>query len=203
MTAARGRLASLSPASRRLLAVALVILPLAVIAGLIALPAQLAERQATELEALEAHVVQLEERLVTREQVLAELRQLERTAQVDARMLDGETPGVAGAVLAGTLGDYLQRAGGRLDSTQVLEPVLDQPLMRIGVRLRGAVDMEGLASFLHAIESSETILTIERLAVRNEDLGAVPGIVLIELTVVGYARMGTNAGLAGLEPTRG
>lgn len=184
---------SLTPRSRRALAVGLLLLPLVASALLVAVPVRLAERHAASLAELEAHIDRLEQRLVTREQVLAELRRLERATELDPRLMAGETVGVAGAALAGRLAEYLQEAGGWLDSTQVLEPVLDPPVMRIAVRLRGVIDLAGLRRFLHRIENAEPILTVERMALRNEDLGSRSGMVMTEVTVVGYARAGLTA----------
>jgi|GEM_PF-1685366 len=186
-------MAQLGPGWRRLLAVSLLLLPLLASAALVALPFRQAERQAAALEELEAHIARLEDRLVTREQVLAELRQLERLAERDPRLMQAETAAVAGAALAGNLGRFLEEVGGLVDSTEVLEPVLDPPLQRIGVRLRGAVDLEGLRSFLHMIESAEPIMTVERLTVHSEDLAATAGLVLTEIIVVGYARTAPDA----------
>jgi hypothetical protein len=186
-------MAGLSPASRRLLAVALLLVPLVASVLLVAVPVQLGERHSAALVDLEEHIGRLEQRLVTREQVLAELRQLERTTELDPRLLNAETVGVAGATLAGRLADQLQAAGGWLESTQVLEPVLDPPLMRIAVRLRGEIELAGLRSLLHGIENAEPVLTVERIALRNDDIGDRSGQVVMELTVVGYARAGLNA----------
>lgn len=186
-------MANASPGVRRLLAVALLLLPLLATAALVVVPLRQAERQAAALQDLEAQVARLEERLVTREQVLAELRHLERLAERDPRLLQAETAAVAGATLAGDLGAFLEAAGGLVDTTQVLEPVLDPPVQQIGVRLRGAVDLEGLRSFLHMIESAEPLMTVERLTVRSEDLAATSGLVLTEIIVVGYTRAGLDA----------
>lgn len=186
-------MASLSPGVRRLLAVALLLVPLLASAALVVVPLRQAERQTAALQELEAHIGRLEERLVTREQVLAELRHLERLAELDPRLMQAETAAVAGATLAGDLGAFLEAAGGLVETTQVLEPVLDPPVQRIGVRLRGAVDLEGLRSFLHMIESAEPLMTVERLTVRSEDLAATSGLVLTEIIVVGYTRAGLDA----------
>ena len=182
---------------RRFLAIGLLLLPLLASALLVVLPLRQADRQTAALTELEKHVEQLEERLVTREQVLAELRQLERLADLDPRLMKAETAAVAGAALAGQLGRFLQEAGGLLDTTQVLEPVLEPPVQRIGVRLRGAIDLEGLRAFLHEIESAEPVLTVERLSVRSEDLAATSGLVLTEIIVVGYTRAGQSAETTG------
>jgi hypothetical protein len=196
-------MAGLSPATRRLIAVALLFVPLVASVLLVAVPVQLGERHSAALGDLEEHIERLEQRLVTREQVLAELRQLERTTELDPRLLNADTVGVAGATLAGQLADQLQEAGGWLESTQVLEPVLDPPLMRIAVRLRGDIDLVGLRSLLHRIENAEPVLTVERIALRNDDIGDRSGQVTVELTVVGYARAGLSAtGSGGDRPTQ-
>ena len=186
-------MAGLNPGMRRFMALALLLLPILASALLVVVPMRQAERQALAQDELDTHIARLEERLVTREQVLAELRQLERLADLDPRLMQADTAAVAGAALAGNLGKFLQEAGGLVDTTQVLEPVLEPPVQRIGVRLRGAVDLEGLRSFLHMIESAEPLLTVERLTVHSEDLAASSGLVLTEIIVVGYARIGLNA----------
>ncbi len=178
----------LSPSARRFLAVALLLVPLALAALLVVVPLRAAERYTRALAELEMHIAGLEERLVGREQVLADLRQLERRNQLDTRLLDAETPALAGAALAGSLAAYLEESGGWLDSTQVLEPVIAPPVMRIGVRLRGAMDVEGLRSFLHRIESAEPILTIESIALSSEQSADLFGLLLTEIHVVGYAK---------------
>ena len=181
-------MANLAPGKRRFVAVTLLLLPLVPSALLVVVPLREAERQALAQAELDAHVARLEERLVTREQVLAELRQLERLADLDPRLMQAETAAVAGATLAGSLGAFLEEAGGWVKTTQVLEPVLESPVQRIGVRLRCAVDLEGLRSFLHKIENAEPLLTVERLTVRSQDLAAASGLMLIEIFVVGYTR---------------
>jgi hypothetical protein len=178
----------LSPGARRLVALALLLVPVTLLIAIVAVPVLLAERSAARLADLDGHIERLEERLVTREQVLAELRQLERMSRLDTRLLAAETPTVAGAALAGSLSTFLQEEGGRLDSTQVLEPVLDPPVMRIGVRLRGAIDLAGLRGLLHRIESYEPLLTVERIALRQDAFLGGAGLVETELTVVGYGR---------------
>ena len=193
---------SLSPPLRRALALALLLLPIALSVSLVVMPVRLAERHAADLAELEAHIDRLEQRLVTREQVLAELRRLERATELDPRLLAAETLGVAGAALAGRLAEYLQEAGGWLESTQVLEPVLDPPVMRVGVRLSGVVDLAGLRRFLHRVENDEPILTVERIVLRNEDFGERSGQVVAEVIVVGYARAGQNGNPpSGIGPT--
>ena len=194
-------MASLSPRLRRTLAVGLLLLPILLSVVLVVVPVRLVERHEAELAELEAHIARLEQRLVTREQVLAEVRRLERVTELDPRLLAAETLGVAGAALAGRLGEHLQEAGGWLDSTQVLEPVLDAPRMTIGVRLRGLVDVAGLRRFLHRIENAEPILTVERMVLRNEDFGARSGgVLMVEVTVVGYTRAGLSAASSGGSP---
>ncbi|MEZ5865177.1 MAG: type II secretion system protein GspM [Geminicoccaceae bacterium] len=180
---------TLSPALSRWLAVLLLLVPLAGLAALVIVPARLAERQQAERDALEAHIARLEQRIVTREQVLAELRQLERQTEGDQRLLRVETPSVGGAALAGLLTEFFERSGGRLDRTQVLEPVVDDLVMRIGVQLRGTMEINGLRSLLHRIETHEPLLTVERIAIQGIDLGTSDILVDTDLTVVGYARV--------------
>jgi len=93
------------------------------------------------------------------------------------------------AKLAGLLTEFFERSGGRLDRTQVLEPVVDDLVMRIGVQLRGTMEIGGLRSLLHRIETHEPLLTVERIAIQGIDLGSSEVLVDTDLTVVGYARV--------------
>ena len=139
--------------------------------------------------ALSPRARRLEQRIVTREQVLAELRQLERQTEGDRRLLRAETPSVGGAALAGLLTEFFEHSGGRLERTQVLEPVVEDLVMRIGVQLRGTMEIGGLRSLLHRIETHEPLLTVERIAIQGLDLGSAEVLVDTDLTVVGYARV--------------
>lgn len=181
-------MARLSPQLRRLLAVVLLFMPLVLSALLVVIPARLGEHYSAALVELEEHIARLEQRLVTREQVLAELRQLERMTEIDPRLMSAETVGVAGAALAGQLADHLQQAGGWLESTQVLEPVFEPPLMRIAVRLRGEIDLAGLRSLLHWIENAEPVLTIERITLRKHSIADTSNKLSVDLIAVGYHR---------------
>jgi hypothetical protein len=185
----------LSPSLRRIAAIALLLVPLALSVLFVILPLRIADRYAEAQTEIEAHIAGLEERLIGREQVMAELRHLERRSQLDTRLIEAETPAVAGAALAGSLASFLEQAGGWLESTHVLEPELDPPVMRIGVRLRGAMDIAGLRSFLYQIENAEPLLTIERISLSSEDLIHISGVVLAEIVVTAYARdaLGSDA----------
>lgn len=181
-------MALFSPQLRRVLAVVLLVAPLVASALFVAIPARLVERYGAALSELEQHVGRLEQHLVNREQALAELRQLERMAKVDTKAMNGEPVGVAGAALAGQLANYLQQAGGRLKSTTVLEPVLDPPLIRIAVRLRGEIDLAGLRSLLHRVENAEPVLIVERIALQDHLNAAKINKISVDLIVAGYQR---------------
>jgi hypothetical protein len=175
--------------------------PLLASATLVVLPLRQAERQAAALRDLEARIEQLEQRLATREQVLAQLRHLERLAELDPRLMRAETPAIAGATLAGKLTAFLSKVGGTVDSTRVLEPAPDPPLRRIGVRLQGAADLEGLRRFLRLIENAEPSMTIESLTIESEENVATAELVQIEITVVGYTRIGPDSEMTGERTT--
>jgi general secretion pathway protein M len=82
-------------------------------------------------------------------------------------LVTGETSGLAGAELQRVLTELARRSGLSLRSTHVAPPKREADLAAIGVEVSLQGQMEGLRTFLHAIETGTPVLFIETLAIRS------------------------------------
>lgn len=189
-------IARLSPAARKALALVILLIPVLLVALALWWPLQRIEVQQADLVSLEQRIRALEQRVRVREQVLAELRLLERAAAVDQLLLEAPTPALAGARLQRRVSRIIRRAGGTIRSVQALDPEESQSFLVIGARIDFTVEMEGLREVLHAIESDEPILSVERLTLRpeNDNGGPADQAVGTILQVSAFTRASEAAG---------
>jgi hypothetical protein len=186
-------MASLPQHLRRALALALLALVLAALGGLVWLPFGMLRGQDAEILQLDGRIVELEARLKQREQLLAERRLLERASLADRTLIEAATPALAGAELQRLLTGLVEAGQGQLDSAQVLEAKDAAPFIEIGVRLSFTGHLDGLRSFLHAVEEHAPVLVVEQLNVsetlRYDSFDRPPTTVLSTLVEVkGWAR---------------
>jgi hypothetical protein len=186
-------IASLPQPLRRGLALALLALLLAGLGGLVWLPFGIVRGQDAEILSLDERIAELEARLKQREQLLAERRLLERANVADRTLLEAATPALAGAELQRLLTDLVEAGQGQLDSAQVLETKDAAPFIEIAVRLSFTSPLDGLRSFLHAVEEHAPVLIVEQLNVsetlRYDSFDQAPTTVLSTLVQVkGWAR---------------
>ena len=132
------------------------------------LPYSLLSSQAAERERVEQQVSALEQRISTREQLLAEARLLERTSPLASLLLAGQSTALAGANLQGTLTRMVEDAGGLVRQAQVLDGKTAEPFVQVGVRIDFTTSMTGLRDILHEIETSKPLLIVERLTLAAE-----------------------------------
>jgi general secretion pathway protein M len=82
-------------------------------------------------------------------------------------LLTGETTGMAGAELQRAISDLARQNGVSLRSTHVTPPKREDDVTVIGVNVGLQGQMDGLRSFLHAIETGVPILFIDTLSIRS------------------------------------
>ena len=165
----------LPPGTQRALAVFLLVLPfLLVLAGGLWAYAAI-ERQRVELAAVEAEIAMRKARIATREDLLAELRLLERTSELETLLVQADTAPLAQADLQGQLTSTIEGAGGTLGSIQALPPEAVEGFVRLPLRVQFEADMNALREILHAIETMEPVFIVERLQA-NPDLGMGEGL---------------------------
>lgn len=183
----------LSPSFRRLMAL-LILAVLVVLAGYLAwLPVDALRRQEQTIAELRERAAQFEARLGTRDQMLAEQQLLQRASEADQTLVQGATPALVGAELQKTLTSLVEAGGGRLESVQVLDPVDEAPFVRIGLRLSFTSSLEGLRSFLYAVEQHAPVLLVEEITIYDapqyDDSGLPRGNLLsTTVEIAGYAR---------------
>lgn len=183
----------LSPSMRRLLALLILAVVVAGLGWLAWLPVDALRRQDRTIADLTTRTEQFRDRLGTREQMLAEQRLLQRASEADQTLVQGATPALVGAELQKVLSGLVQEGGGRLESVQVLEPVEEAPFVRIGLRLTFSSSIEGLRSFLYAVEQHAPVLLVEEMTIyeapQYDDTGNLEGNQLsTTVEIAGYAR---------------
>jgi hypothetical protein len=184
---------SLPKPLRQAVALALLALLLAGAGGLVWLPFGILRGQDAAIVGLDERIAELEARLKQREQLLAERRLLERASSADRTLIEAATPALAGAALQRLLTALVEAGRSQLDSAQVLEARDAAPFIEIGVRLSFTGHLDGLRSFLHAVEEHAPVLVVEQLNIsetlRYDSFDAPPATVLSTLVEVkGWAR---------------
>lgn len=170
--------------------VALIVLGVFILVGLAAIfiPLWMGELQNAKRVILEARIEELNQMLINRETVLADLRERERVDPLEPHLLSAPTASLAAVALAGLASHLLERAGGLVISTEVLDPVPTKSIWQVGVRLRFTIDIWGLRSLLYDIKDRPTLLLVEQLVLQSRDNKANSRELQIELLVVGYTR---------------
>lgn len=186
-------MSAIPPAIRRALAV-LILLALVGALGFVAsLPFSLLARQEATLAQLSRQSAELEQRLGLRDGLLAEQRLLERASEADQTLIQAETPALAAAELQRELSALVQQGGGSLESVQSLGPVDTPPFVKIPIRVSFTGSLEGLRSFLYAVEQHAPVLLVDELSIaetfiyREEDGAEQPALSTV-IEVFGYAR---------------
>ena len=172
--------------ARALLALAMLVL----VGGLVWVPYRLLGDQAAAQEQVEQHITALEQRISTREQLLAEVRLLERTSPIARLLLPGDTAALAGAGLQGVLTSLVEEAAGVVSQSQVLPTKNAEPFVQVGARVDFTVSMAGLREILHKVESHEPIMLIDRLSLAAErgDNATLGEFVHVSLEIAAFSR---------------
>ena len=188
---------ALSPISRRLLAVALLVLVLIGLWSLLIQP--LAARHA----ANEAQILQSRELLAryqaiigSEERLLRELEALQEAESTSGGLLATDNPSVGSAEIQKQLKDFVTESGGALKSTAILPTEERSAFQRIAVRLNVICDTPALQELLYSIESANPYLFVDNLDVRTRnarrrqrDQPAVDQL-QVRLDVSGYIQVG-------------
>ena len=184
-------IARLPPRQRRVVAVGILLLLLALLAGLAWLPFAYLERRAEALAAGQRRIAELRARVPVREEILARQRELEQAGSLQDALLAGSTPSVAAAQLQGDLSALAAAMGGAVSSVQILEPEEAPPFVRIGLRLSMTGDTATMRDFLYAVETRDPVLIVRSMSLASPAPEAADAAADPELTasfeVYGYA----------------
>lgn len=181
----------LPPAQRRLAAVAVLGLLLALLAGAVWLPFAYLRSQSAELAAGRQRIEELRARVPARDELLLRERELAHTGTLDEALLTGSTPAVAAAQLQGDLSALAAAMGGEIVTIQILEAEETPPFVRVGLRLTMTGDTATMRDFLYAIETRNPVLIVRgmNLSARSPELAdaAADPSLNASLEVYGYA----------------
>ena len=182
----------------RMLALALLVALVFGAVRLIALPVADAYQQAAQSIAQSQTLLQRYQALAAERPQLEERVAAQREATVtSAAYLEGESDALAGAALQDQVRTIIARAGGELNSTQIL-PVApagpDNSVRRASLKLQLTVDIEGLQQLLYELETAEPYLFVDDLIIRERRLrrlrdGAGEELMLdVSFEISGYLR---------------
>lgn len=183
--------------ARRLLALAILLGILGVLGSVTLLP--ILNRSAEYDESIADLGFQLQRylRLVDEEAPLkSQLNRLTAQRTTGKGLLDGESDAIAAASLQAEFKQWVQEAGGRLESTQILSNSANGIMDRIGIRAQFSGDIEALQQVLHDIEFGDSILFVDRIEIRSKRVRrrarqATPSadtLLQVSLEISGYRR---------------
>ncbi len=160
---------SVSKSARGLLAIGLTIVVIAVL-GLVAVaPLLEAHRLSGKIEEARSTLRLLRDRTKNEASLREDNENLISSGQAANLLVEGETTGIAGANLQKIMNDVVVDNGAKALSLQILRPVEDKELVRIGMSLSLEASIDSLRAITHAIESGSPLIFIENIAVKGSD----------------------------------
>jgi general secretion pathway protein M len=161
---------SLSPATRRIIAVALLI-------AVVALPYQLVLKPVfAQYDAYQAEVTNEQDMLArfrrladSRDELRARLAALQDKPTSTTGYLTGESETLVAAELQTLVRNTVERNGGRLESTQVLPATSESGYRKVALRVRMSADTEALFRILYDLESALPYLFLDSLDIVSRD----------------------------------
>jgi general secretion pathway protein M len=154
--------------SGRLLALALLLLPLALAYRLVGLPLwQAYQEQSTRLTLAQDNLdrfQRLAARLAALRQQAAELRDASALAPF---LLDADNDALAAAQVQQRLKDLAQANDGRILSTRVLSGETSGPFKEVTINARLQIPLEGLQAMMHELETTRPFLFFEEISIMN------------------------------------
>ena len=171
MNFARGSAAS------RASALSLLVMVIAGLAALVLVPAgQGRARLDASLADLYYRLEKYSDTVATREPIEAILREIEMLHPPDDLFVSGASADLAAAFMLEHVGMLVRHHGGRVQSSQILEPSMAEGLEPITIRTRFSTTVPGLRSVLYRLEYGKPVLLVTALTVRVEE----PSIKVIE-----------------------
>ena len=188
-----------SPATRRIIAVALLVAAIALLWRLIVLPLQEHYQERADVAAAQQDLLERYRRLAdSRGSLRARLDEMRRQPLSQEGYLTGDSETLVAAELQNLVRTTVERNGGRLESTQILPPANEAGYRRVTLRVRMSVGGEGLFRILYDLESSLPYLFVDGVDIVSRDRsgrrgGGKPadaGALGVSYDVSGYMRTG-------------
>lgn len=158
----------LSPLISRLLALGLLLGLLFLLFGLVAAPL-MTEYEANEAAIARAHGLETRYRTIgaSRAALMRQLTEMERSLQISKFSFSGTGDALTGAKIQSTVKDLIGKAGGRLNSTQILTAVEEAGFRRVAIRVQMVSDIAALQAVLHKLETMTPYLFIDNMVLRK------------------------------------
>ncbi len=158
----------LNDAWQRILAVGLLLIPLALIHLTVVAPYldYLAENR-ERIEDLKFQLQRLQRAAAKAPLWRQRLKALEAGHSGERHFLKGTTPTLAAAELQNRLGEIVRSTGGEITSTQTLTGKAEGPFTQVVVRVRFTASTPALRRILHAVEAEKPLLIVENLRIRS------------------------------------
>lgn len=186
---------------RKLLALALLVLAVALVASVTVLPLVGERQQAADVIAsLEERLDRLRKRGEMRQELERRYAAVRQGYDADARLLKADSESLAAAELQGIVKRAVEQHGGSIVSSQVLPVQRLEGAGRLPLKVTVRVGLEGLVGALYGLEAGTPYLFVDGVSIRaartprRGGSGPAPEAadLSVEMQVSGYFRMPTS-----------
>tara|TARA_R110000822_G_scaffold59736_35_gene149228 strand:- start:5117 stop:5716 length:600 start_codon:yes stop_codon:yes gene_type:complete len=161
-------MSSLSPATSRFSAIAILLLIILFVVSYVLVPLGLfyVEKNET-LQTLQHQLSRFEYLVAHEEKINTELKRIDDLGSKGDLFLSGNKKSIASANLREFINEAVKRSGGQLVSSQGYDADPVASATPIGLRLQVSGEAQNLVDFLHEIESARPIIFIDDLSVTS------------------------------------
>lgn len=185
---------TLSPALRRILAVAILAAPLAALWGLVVEPVT------TKFESYDQSIAQSQALLArylrigaARERLQRQLKEVRRTQASLGGFLEGASGELVAAQVQNKVKGLVEANEGRLKSIQILKEQEENNFRRVAIRVTMVADTEAVQKIFYALESTNPYLFLDNIDIRASRRRArknqSAGDLQVRYDVYGYMRV--------------
>ncbi len=158
----------ITPLTSRVLALTLLAGALFLLFVLVAEP-MIVAYQANNAAIAQAHGLETRYRMIgaSHPALAQRLRNMENALQVSKYSFPGAGDALTGAKIQSTVKDLIGKAGGRLNSTQILAAVEEPGFRGVAIRVQMVSDITALQAILHELENMTPYLFIDNIVLRK------------------------------------
>jgi len=181
---------------QRIAAVLLLLVTIGAVGAGVAIPVATANRTYDDsIESLRFQYEKLRRLSANRAPLQTQLKRLRAQGPRAGDLLTGESEALAGAQLQEIAKRYIRKAGGTLESTQMLPTSKNEFFERITVRVQMTASISALQRTLHAVESNRPLLFVDYFEIKtkqsrrqNDDDYSKPVQLTVNFDMSGYRR---------------
>lgn len=184
------------PTLHRIAAVALLLAAIGAVGAAVAIPVATVNRSYDDsIESLRFQYEKLQRLAAIKAPLQIQLARLQAKGPRANDLLEGESEALAGARLQEIAKRYIRRAGGTLESTQMLPTGKTRFFERITVRVQLTASVSALQRTLHAIESNRPLLFVDYFEIKTRQMRrrdnrdpSRPVLLTVNFNMSGYRR---------------